>query len=250
MYTESEIDNVIEAILEVFAHYDTLRPLDTVEAPSRRGFRSWIPESLRIRSEAMFAVQEITDSQRLRMLLRIARRTAEIELNAPSVRCTVSEETANIEGRCGGVFVTFCRGKRLRGCVGSFAATDNIEETIREVTRKSLVDSRFVANPITGKELRSLNIEISLLTEPVETTDPLSLVLGYHGIIVRRGAQSGCFLPKVASERSWNAEQFLSNCCTMKADLPADAWRTPDASVRLFTAQVFSENQLAKNATS
>ena len=197
----------------------------------------------------MFAVQEITDSKRLRMLLRIARRTAELELGAPSVCCTVGEETATIDGRFGGAFVTFCRGKRLRGCVGSFSATDNIEETIRDVTRKSLVDSRFVTNPITAEELPSLNIEISLLTEPVETTDPLSLVLGYHGIIVRRGAQSGCFLPKVSSERSWNAERFLSNCCTMKANLPADAWRKPDTSVWFFTAQVFSENQLAKNAT-
>lgn len=197
----------------------------------------------------MFAVQEITDSKRLRMLLRIARRTAEIELCAPNAPSTDGEETAPIEGHFGGVFVTFCSGKLLRGCVGSFAATDNLEETIRDVTRKSLVDSRFVTNPIAATELPSLNIEISLLTEPVETTDPLSLVLGYHGIIVRRGAQSGCFLPKVASERSWNAEQFLSNCCTMKADLPADAWRKPDTSVWLFAAQVFSESQLAKNAT-
>lgn len=197
----------------------------------------------------MFAVQEITDSKQLRMLLRIARRTAEIELSAPNVRRTVGEETATIEGRFGGVFVTFCRGERLRGCVGSFLATDDIGETIRDVTRKSLVDSRFVTNPITAEELASLNIEISLLTAPVETADPLSLVLGYHGILVRRGAQSGCFLPKVARERSWNAEQFLSNCCTTKADLPADAWRKSDTSVRLFSAQVFSENQLAKNAT-
>ena len=197
----------------------------------------------------MFAVQEITDSKRLRMLLRIARRTAEIELCAPSALCTVGQETSTIEGRFGGVFVTFSRGKRMRGCVGSFAATDNLEETIRDVTRKSLVDSRFVTNPITAEELPSLNIEISVLTEPVESTDPLSLVLGYHGIIVRCGGQSGCFLPKVAAERSWNAEQFLSNCCTMKASLPAGAWRKSDTSVWLFRAQVFSENQLAKNAT-
>ncbi len=196
----------------------------------------------------MFTVQEITDSKRLRMLLRIARRTAEIELCAPSAPCTVGEQTATLEERFGGVFVMFCRGKLLRGCVGSFAATDDLEETIRDVTRKSLVDSRFVANPITADELPSLDIEISLLTELVESTDPLSLVLGYHGILVRCGAQSGCFLPKVASERGWSAEQFLSNCCTMKADLPADAWRKPDTSVCLFAAQVFSENQLAKNA--
>ncbi|MCH8147486.1 MAG: AMMECR1 domain-containing protein, partial [Planctomycetes bacterium] len=104
---------------------------------SRRGFESWLPESLRTRSETMFTVQEITDPKQLRMLLRIARRTAEADLGAPR---TVGEESVAIEGRYGGVFVTFCRGKRLRGCVGSFAATDNIEGTIRDVTCKSLVD--------------------------------------------------------------------------------------------------------------
>ncbi len=70
------------------------------------------------------------------------------------------------------------------------------------------------------------------------------MVPGEHGIIVRRGDRSGCFLPKVAGERGWSAEETLSNCCTMKAGLAADAWREPGTEVCLFTADAFDEGDL------
>ncbi|MCH7993709.1 MAG: AmmeMemoRadiSam system protein A [Planctomycetes bacterium] len=141
------------------------------------------------------------------------------------------------------------RATRLRGCIGTFDATDDVVATTSAMTRASLDDRRFVKAPVTLEELRDITIEISILSEATATKRPMSLVPGTHGVIVRRRGRSGCFLPKVCSERGWSAEEFLSNCCTMKADLPADAWRKPDTSVWLFTAQVFSENQLAKNAT-
>ena len=146
-----------------------------------------------------------------------------------------------IEGRFGGAFVTFWNGKNLRGCVGTFAATTDLADTIAGVTRASLRDGRFAAHPITLEELPNLTIEISILSDPVPTDDPLSLTPGEHGIIIRRGARSGCFLPNVASEHGWSAEELLSTCCTMKAGLPADAWRSPDTEVLLFVADVFAE---------
>jgi len=130
----------------------------------------------------------------------------------------------------------------LRGCVGQFLATTDIAKTVETVTRASLNDARFRQDPITASELQDLTIEISILSDPVSTDDPLGLTPGLHGIIVRRGDRSGCFLPKVATERGWSAEMFLNHCCTMKAGLPADAWRGPDTEVLLFTAEVFSES--------
>lgn len=176
-----------------------------------------------------------------RRLLQWARETAERHLGA-SDRGAV--EKPEIAGRFGGAFVTFWRGRTLRGCVGTFAPTKDIGATIEEVTHASLGDSRFVSNPITAEELRALEIEISVLTTPVPTDEPTSLSPGRHGIIVRRGGRSGCFLPKVASERGWSAEEFLSNCCTMKAGMPADAWREPDTEVLLFEAEAFSDSQV------
>ncbi len=183
-------------------------------------------------------VIELLEQQR--ELLEVAREAAGRELGQAEPASAVK---STIEGRFGGAFVTFWAGKRLRGCVGTFAPTEDITATIQDVTRSSLDDTRFAADPITAAELKDLEIEISILSDPNPTDDPLSLVPGSHGIIIRRGLQSGCFLPKVASDRDWSAEEFLSTCCTMKAGLPADAWRESDTEVLLFTAQVFSESQ-------
>jgi uncharacterized protein (TIGR00296 family) len=95
--------------------------------------------------------------------------------------------------------------------------------------------------PVTSVELPALTIEISLLTSPQPTDDPASLVPGVHGIVIVCGSRSGCLLPKVAIDRNWTAEEFLANCCTMKAGLAADAWQREDAVVSLFRATVFSD---------
>lgn len=177
-----------------------------------------------------------------RRLLRLARETAARELGAPAGQ---GEERPHIEGTFGGAFVTFWTGRTLRGCIGRFGPTDDIVQTVEEITRASLADPRFVSNPITGAELPATNIEISILSDLEPTGDPLSLIPGTHGIVVHRGERSGCFLPKVASDRGWSAGEFLSNCCSMKAGLPPDAWRQPDTEVLLFTADAFAESDFA-----
>ncbi|MEK7732300.1 MAG: AmmeMemoRadiSam system protein A [Planctomycetota bacterium] len=178
-----------------------------------------------------------------RQLLDFARQTARRILeNATTDSSPVAPQ---IDGRFGGVFVTFWSGRTLRGCVGTFASTTDLAATIAEVTRSSLADARFESDPITAAELPDLEMEISILTDPQPTRDPLSLIPGTHGIIVRRGGRSGCFLPRTASERGWSVVQFLSNCCTMKAGLDAEAWGDPQTQVLLFTADSFRESEFA-----
>jgi hypothetical protein len=142
--------------------------------------------------------------------------------------------------RCfGGLFVTYCSGPTLRGCVGTFVPTTDLWQAIQDVAIAAMGDPRFADRPITATDLPTLRIELSLLSELMPATEPhLVLKPGVHGIVVRRGDQSGCFLPKVAEQRAWTAEEFLSNCCTMKAGLPHDAWRQPGTDVLLFTATV------------
>lgn len=183
--------------------------------------------------------QATLTSEQRDALLRFARVCARTALRAGDA----PHDRPVIQGRFGGAFVTFWNGKTLRGCIGRFGSTTDIVETVAGVTRGSLTDPRFSRNPITAAELDRLTIEVSLLTDPVRTDDPPSLVPGTHGILICSGRQSGCFLPKVASDRGWSAEEFLSNCCTMKAGLDADAWRKPETEVLLFTAEVFSDTE-------
>ena len=187
----------------------------------------------------MSTLHKIESPEHRCALLRLARDTARAVLGD---RGSETPTSPPIDGRFGGAFVTFWAGKRLRGCVGSFACTEDIADTIRQVTRRSLGDLRFVNDPVTAEELDDVEIEISVLSALEVTTAPLSLCPGVDGIMIRQGGKSGCFLPKVAAENGWSAEELLSKCCTMKAGLPAGAWRQSDAEVSLFTADVFSES--------
>ena len=89
-------------------------------------------------------------------------------------------------------------------------------------------------------ELKNLDYEISVLSEPQLIDDWHKIKLGEHGVIVRRGRQSGVFLPQVATETGWSLEEFLGQLCSQKAGLPNDCYKT-DKQVELliFTAQVF-----------
>lgn len=141
----------------------------------------------------------------------------------------------------GGAFVTLKRRKRLRGCMGVFSPSGSLLDTLDSVARSACRDPRFQSCPVTPNEAPLLSIEVSLLTVPEPVADPRKIEAGRHGIIVRRGNRSGCFLPQVAVERGWTAAEFLSQCCVAKAELPADAWQDPATEVLSFMAEVFGE---------
>jgi len=69
--------------------------------------------------------------------------------------------------------------------------------------------------------------------------------LGVHGVIVSQGPfHHGVFLPQVATDTNWTKEEFLSQLCSQKAGLPADAWKDPKTKIEIFTADVFSEKDV------
>ncbi len=150
-----------------------------------------------------------------------------------------SEQLTGID--CGGAFVTLRNKGRLRGCMGSFSPDPDIVRTIQSTAVSAARDPRFEARPIRSAELAEINIEISILSRPEPTDDPLSLELGTHGILIENPRGRGCFLPQVATEFGWSADELLRRCCRDKAQLEADAWKDRDTKVSLFAAEVFSE---------
>jgi len=141
-----------------------------------------------------------------------------------------------------GCFVTLKNAGRLRGCIGTFVPQAPLAVMLVEMGRAAATqDPRFFHDPITPAELPELSIEVSILSPLVETAEPERLEIGTHGIYIVSGRASGCFLPEVASEMGWNAEQFLDNCCTHKAGLAKGAWRYADAKVYLFTSEKFEQ---------
>ncbi len=139
-----------------------------------------------------------------------------------------------------GAFVTlYSPGHALRGCIGTFSGGAPLAETIAEMAvAAGLRDPRFPS--VTSAELTGLQIEISLLSKaaPARAED---IVLGEHGVILKRGFLRSVFLPKVATEQGWNKEEMFRQL-SLKANLPEDAWQWSGSSFEIFTAEVFAED--------
>jgi MEMO1 family protein len=137
-----------------------------------------------------------------------------------------------------GAFVTLHRKGQLRGCIGNIVGRQPLYLTIRDMAVESATgDPRFT--PVKLADLKDIDIEISVLSplEKVESADKIEM--GVHGVIVRRGYNSGVFLPQVATETGWSKEEFLSQLCSQKAGLPPDAWKDKNTELLVFTAEVF-----------
>lgn len=178
-------------------------------------------------------------AQDQRSLLRVARCAAEAALKGAAYE-RASDPTV-VKGAFGGAFVTLWNGRALRGCIGRFVETLDIVAVVGAAGGSVVRDGRFAVDPVTLDEMSRINVEVSVLSALMPVEGPAAIVPGVHGIVVRKGPRTGCFLPKVATERSWTAEEFLTQCCLQKAGLDGDAWRSEDTQVLVFTARVFSE---------
>lgn len=181
------------------------------------------------------------DRQFQMLAIQTAKRAIEASVMArPLERIT---ESSTAPSDFGGAFVTIHHNARLRGCMGTFSPQEDLLRTVQDVAKNAARDPRFVNDPISVGELDEIDVDVSVLSKPARTRDPLSLQVGVHGIFIRRGQQNGCFLPQVAAEQKWDAAEFLSRCCQMKASLPPDSWKAEGTEVFLFTAQIWKENE-------
>lgn len=144
--------------------------------------------------------------------------------------------------RPAGVFVTLRREGRLRGCVGRIGEANPLPVTVAICAyAAALDDCRFP--PVRPEELPRLEIEVSLLSRLLPAR-PEEVEVGRHGVRIRRGSRQGLLLPQVPVEQGWDRERFLAEAC-VKAGLPRDAWRDPETTIEVFTAEVASEAEFA-----
>ncbi|MCK9431048.1 MAG: AmmeMemoRadiSam system protein B [Candidatus Omnitrophica bacterium] len=183
------------------------------------------------------------NSQQRKKLLKIARSSVNAYLQSgKKVELTETDPVLTQEM---GAFVTLNKHGDLRGCIGSLTASEPLYLTVRDMAVEAAVgDPRFSALTLT--ELKDIEIEISVLS-PLKRVDSAEKIeLGKHGVLVRKGYQSGVFLPQVATETGWNKEEFLNNLCAHKAGLPQDAWKDKSTELYIFNAEVFSEKEELK----
>lgn len=171
-------------------------------------------------------------------LLKVARSAIEADLFGAQ-ESPVDEPWPELERQ--GAFVTLRKAGQLRGCIGTFVAEDELPAVVRDMAVAAANDPRFVHMPISAEEMKEIRIEVSVLSPLVRIDNPLSLEVGKHGIYVRQGLRSGCFLPDVAADHGWDAEVFLTQCCGQKAGLDPLAWRDPKTEVFVFTVEKFGD---------
>ena len=144
-----------------------------------------------------------------------------------------------------GCFVTLHKNNKLRGCIGfPRPIMPLFEQVIAATKAAAFEDPRF--NPLDETELKSVQIEISLLTEPVlikvKSQDEYlkEIKIGRDGLIIQNKNHSGLLLPQVAVDCHFNVQQFLESLCA-KAGLSMDSWKSTESKIYKFRAEIFSE---------
>jgi len=181
------------------------------------------------------------DEKDKKILLSIARESIK-----SAITDTPSEQTTHIEiispelKEKSGAFVTLRTHGKLRGCIGRMVSEIPLYKLVSEMAVSAAKeDPRF--SQIKPSDLDGLEIDISALSPLQKIDDPLDFELGRHGIYIKKGSSNGCFLPQVATETGWTKEEFLSKCCSMKADLSPDAWKKRGIDVYIFTSEIISD---------
>ncbi len=181
------------------------------------------------------------------LLVRVAREAIRTYLEEGSV-LEPPEDVPRKLLNYGASFVTLLKvvnGEReLRGCIGYVKPIEPlIENVIHAAIAAATQDPRFP--PLSVRELGSVIIEVSVLSEPepvrASGKDRLkTFTIGRHGLVIRKGFFSGLLLPEVPVEFCWDNETFLAETC-IKAGLYPDCWLDSDTELYRFTARTFRE---------
>ncbi len=137
-----------------------------------------------------------------------------------------------------GAFVTITVHGNLRGCIGRFTSPDPLYRVVEVMAHEAAFgDPRFPA--LSAKEYPEIKLEISVLGPMKKISDISEIVIGKHGIYIKKGIMSGTLLPQVASERGWSVAEFLGYCARDKAGIGWEGWK--NAEIFVYEALVFGE---------
>jgi hypothetical protein len=139
-----------------------------------------------------------------------------------------------------GAFVTLKINGALRGCIGRFISSDPLYEVVQASAISSAFDDpRF--SPLTKEEFEKTDIEITVLGPLKKISSSSEIVLGKHGIYIKKDFRSGTMLPQVATENGWTVDEFLGYTSRDKAGLGWDGWK--DAELFIYEGVVLEDNK-------
>ncbi|MBP7496823.1 MAG: AmmeMemoRadiSam system protein B [Bacteroidales bacterium] len=173
-------------------------------------------------------------------LLKVARTTIEKYIKEGKTPDFNKEAFSDKLSLHQGAFVTLHKDGQLRGCIGKFKADIPLYLVVRDMAIAAATeDTRF--NPVTKEEIPKIEIEISVLSPMKKINSIDEIILGKHGIYIKKGYNGGTFLPQVATETGWSKEEFLGHCARDKAGIGWDGWKDKDTEIFIYSAIVFGE---------
>ncbi len=139
-----------------------------------------------------------------------------------------------------GAFVTLKIDGALKGCIGRFISSDPLYKVVQASALSSAFeDPRF--SPLTKEEFEKTDIEITVLGPLSKINDINEIVLGKHGLYIKKDFRSGTMLPQVAIENNWTVEEFLGYTSREKAGLGWDGWK--DAEIFIYEGIVLEDKR-------
>lgn len=185
-------------------------------------------------SEVKFTNEEVN------LLFSIARNSIQ-KMLYENKKLTIDPSTVPPDLKKGmGAFVTLNINRNLRGCIGQFTSDEPLYEVVnRMAVAAAFEDDRF--EPLSKDEFSKVQIEISVLGPLKKIKNISEIVLGRHGIYIRKGFRSGTMLPQVATGNHWTVEQFLGYTSRDKAGLGWNGWK--DADIYVYEAVVLEEHK-------
>ncbi|WP_346862474.1 AmmeMemoRadiSam system protein B [uncultured Draconibacterium sp.] len=156
-------------------------------------------------------------------LLELARQSITHYLESGKKGKTPSPDPKGILASRTGAFVSVYIKGKLRGCIGAFASDKSLNKVIRTMAVSAVGDRRFKA--VKKEELKDMTLEVSVLSPLKKIHSSDEIELGRHGIYIKKGLNTGTYLPQVAEKTGWNVLEFLGHCSQDKAGLGWEGWR-------------------------
>ena len=170
-----------------------------------------------------------------KFLLSEARRTLQDYFENKDNPAAIKNPKLNLPGA---VFVTLTKNGNLRGCIGTVQPHMGIYDAVRYgAVSAAFRDRRF--QPLRIEELDKIKIELSVLSR-MNPDSWENIIPQKHGVLIKRGMNSGLFLPQVWKQIP-DRDSFMGELCQQKAGLPRDCWKQQGTEIYTFTTDSFEE---------
>ena len=137
-----------------------------------------------------------------------------------------------------GAFVTLYKNGALRGCIGRFEPNQPLYSVVVDMAIASALQDTRV-NRVSVDDLKEIKIAVSILTPRKKINSIDEIVIGKHGIYVKKGSKNGTYLQHVAIQMNWSVEEFVKSCAIEKAAINPD--EINDMEIFTYEAIVFGE---------